>query len=185
MAKYSNSIMVSVMLFFLLACNTSKHSEVNNISNKTSKEYTVSGQTTQTTSYWGGACPNKEILDAMRTPRAYPGKKFHVRKGNINTLATPIIISFTTDDSGNFSFKLPPGTYSIIQDEQAKSIKSKDYKSQNISVDEKCLKEWWAKPYYLLKVKDAAIAGLKFEFNRSGIMPNDVPCQEYTGPQPP
>ena len=51
--------------------------------------------------------------------------------------------------------------------------------------DEKCLKAWWAKPYYLLEVKDKDISDLNFTFHHRCFVPGDIPCINYIGPMPP
>lgn len=149
------------------------------------KTFTVSGTVTQTGSYCGGAVPSKEMLAQLSTPKPYAEKKFHVIKGDTNTPSHKIILSFTTDEQGKFSFSLRPGTYSIIQDEQATPLNVKEYKTKTISADENCLKIWWAKPYYVLRVKRADITGLEFKFHHRCFLPNDIPCLQYTGPYPP
>jgi hypothetical protein len=148
------------------------------------KRITISGVVTQTSSYCGGIPPSKQLLKRLATPKPYPAKTFHVIKGDVNTVSREIVLSFTSDQQGAFSFQLSPGTYSIIVDEQAKPLNADDYKKGSISVDEACLKSWWAKPYQLLEVKDADIKGLKFEFHHRCFIRYDIPCLRYTGPLP-
>src|ERR1051326_4628541 len=72
------------------------------------KKVTISGNASQTYPYCGGARPTPEILEQLSQPKPVIGKKFHVIKGEKNSADRKIILSFTTDSSGNFSFKLPP-----------------------------------------------------------------------------
>ena len=146
------------------------------------KKFKISGTVTQTHSYCGGARPTQEVLEQAATPRIYSGKKFYVIKGDTNTAAHQIVLSFTSDEQGNFSFLLPAGTYSIIQNDQASPLNVKKYITETISADDKCLKKWWAKPYYVLQVKKSDIAGLKFEFHQRCFIQGDVPCLQYNGP---
>ncbi|MBI3501287.1 MAG: prealbumin-like fold domain-containing protein [Bacteroidetes bacterium] len=153
------------------------------------KKVAVSGTVTQTFPYCGGARPTKEVMDAISQSKPYSGKKFHVIKGETNTASHKIILSFTTDSAGNFSFQLPAGTYSILLDEQVAAPDSKKYTSQFVKMDEACFKDWWAKPYYLLEVPAATtntnIKGLNFEFHHRCFLQNDIPCLQYDGPLPP
>lgn len=149
------------------------------------KKVTVSGNVTQTYPYCGGARPPKEILEQLAQPKPFIGKKFHVITGEKNTEGRKIILSFTSDSSGNFSFKLPAGNYSIILDEQVAAPDSKKFTSQFVKMDETCYKDWWAKPYYLLEVGSANIKGLNFSFNHKCFIQSDIPCLQYDGPMPP
>ncbi|MGZ4049516.1 MAG: carboxypeptidase-like regulatory domain-containing protein, partial [Bacteroidia bacterium] len=146
---------------------------------------TISGKVTQTRSYCGGAAPSEEMLKDASTPQIYAQKKFYIRKGSLNTTKKGIELSFTSDDNGAFSFQLAPGTYSIIVEEQVNAINVKKYTTSNLSVDKKCLNDWWKKPYYLLVVTDKNITDLNFNFYHKCFVPDDIPCVEYTGPMPP
>jgi hypothetical protein len=151
----------------------------------TGKTFTVTGIVTQTFSYCGGAAPPKQILDKLKTPVAYPGKKFYVRSGKVNNIEAKIVGSFTTDSIGRFSVSLQSGAYSIIQEEQLNKIRASDYDKQNQEVDEQCLMEWWAKPYYILEIRDNNISGLNFNFQHTCFVSADIPCLKYVGPPVP
>lgn len=148
-------------------------------------KYIVSGKVTQTFTYCGGAMPTQEILDKLATPIPFPKKNFYIRKGNMNTEKAAIIMEFMTDENGNFSLQLAPGIYSIIQEAQAKPLNLKDYLKENIKVDDDCLKAWWAKPYYLLEIKNDDITELNFTFHHPCFISGEIPCMRYTGPMPP
>ncbi|MGZ4035365.1 MAG: OstA-like protein, partial [Bacteroidia bacterium] len=152
---------------------------------KAGTKRTISGKVTQTRSYCGGAAPSEEMLKDASTPQIYAQKKFYIRKGSLNTTKKGIELSFTSDDNGAFSFQLAPGTYSIIVEEQVNAINVKKYTTSNLSVDKKCLNDWWKKPYYLLVVTDKNITDLNFNFYHKCFVPDDIPCVEYTGPMPP
>lgn len=149
------------------------------------KTYTVTGSVTQTYSYCGGAAPPKELLDELATPVAYAGKKFYIRAGKTNSTKIKIIKSFTTNSAGEFSFRLSPGTYAIILEEQLHKIKAGSYKKEYQEIDEKCLQQWWVKPYYVLEVRNKEISQLNFNFHRRCFISNDIPCIMYNGPMPP
>ena len=129
--------------------------------------------------------PTEEKLKRLTAPRAYPGKRFHVIRGSTNALAREIVLSFTTDEAGNFSFQLLPGTYALLVDEQIPPPDAKKYQTKFITVDESAFNQWWAKPYHLLEVKAAPIADLKFHFPHRSFISNDIPCLRYVGPYPP
>ncbi|MBL0341118.1 MAG: hypothetical protein IPP71_09440 [Bacteroidetes bacterium] len=149
------------------------------------KTYTVSGKVQQTFSYCGGARPSEEMLEKLATPSSYPGKKFYIRKGQINSLQEEIVAEFVSDTNGLFSIHMEPGTYSIILQEQVSKIKVEDYANKNQKIDEKCLNEWWGKPYIVLVVMDQNINDLNFIFRHRCFITNDIPCITYTGPLPP
>lgn len=153
---------------------------------KPQKEYVISGKITQTHSYCGGAAPSEEMLKACETPVPYKGKTLYVRVGNGNSLKQPILLKFAADAAGNFSFKLKPGVYSIIQPEQVKELDWKQLRAGDaVQVDQECVKAWWKKPYYVLNVKDKNIETLSFNFYHPCFVSSDVPCLQYVGPMPP
>ncbi len=149
------------------------------------KAFVVSGMVEQTSSYCGGARPSQAMLDRLATPTPYPNKKFYIKRGNINCTEAKVVTSFTTDSTGRFSIRLKSGTYSIIVEEQLYPIDLKKYENANPEVDRQCLDEWWAKPYYLLVVKNKNINELKFIFHHRCFVKSDIPCITYKGPLPP
>jgi lipopolysaccharide export system protein LptA len=171
-------------IFMWDSADTTKGNKTEQIK-KTNNKRTIAGKVTQTSSYCGGERQPKEMLENSSTPSAYAKKKFYIRKGLVNSTKNSIEFNFITDENGNFSFKLPPGTYSIIQEEQIEEIDAKKYTTSNLSVDKKCLAEWWKKPYYLLVVADRDILDLNFNFYHKCFIPNDIPCLEYIGVMPP
>ena len=155
-------------------------------SNGAIKNIVVKGKVTQTWSYCGGAAPSEEMLEEARRPRPYEGKVFYIRKGKINSLKEPMILSFTVSAAGTFSFQLPAGVYSIIQDTQLKALNFNDYNvDANKYADKDCLKKWWAQAYYVLEIKDKNITNLNFEFHHACFVDSDIPCLQYVGPMPP
>ena len=178
-AKISSAIFLFNFCIILLAnCQQRTVTDAN-------KLFVVSGKVTQTFSYCGGAKPPQKLIESLATPVAYPGKKFYVREGKINNANAKIVLSFQTDSSGQFSIQLPPGIYSIIQEEQLNNIKPGYYNKQNQKADDKCLQEWWVKPYYLLEIKDKNLQELAFTFHHRCYINDDIPCIIYTGPQHP
>ncbi|MDP1801359.1 MAG: hypothetical protein Q8L81_08405 [Bacteroidota bacterium] len=152
---------------------------------QTKQKFTISGKALQTFAYCGGVKPSEEVLDHHKTPKPYVGKTFYIRAGKTNNLKAKVLLKFKADTAGNFSFELPPGIYSIIQEPQLKKLNVKLYKNKYVEVDETCLKNWWEKPYYLLEIKDKNISGLEFKFHHPCFMSGDIPCLHYSGPMPP
>lgn len=148
--------------------------------------YPVSGLVTRTMAYCGGAAPGEEMLMEYRKPRPYAGKIFYIREGSTNNTVAKIILQFTTDSAGRFSFQLPQGTYAIIQQEQTIPLRPENYRSNATHrYDMDCLLDWWKQPYYLLQITSEPVQGLLFTFHRRCFIESDLPCIEYTGPRPP
>ncbi len=152
---------------------------------QTNQKFTISGKVRHSFAYCGGVEPSEEILANHTKPRPYVGKTFYIRKGKVNNVKAKIVLSFKADTAGNFSFQLPPGIYSIIQEPQVKKLNIKLYKKQFITAEETCLKTWWEKPYYILEIKDKNITGLDFKFHHPCFISDDIPCLGYNGPMPP
>ena len=102
----------------------------------------------------------------------------------MNSEQGKIIERFTTDKEGLYDIALLPGTYSIIVEEQLHPVDLKKYSTTNQKVDEKCMIEWWKKPYYVLEVNHQNITSLNFTFTHRCFLTNDIPCITYTGPMP-
>ncbi len=174
---------LKIMIVFLCIISNVIYSQINK---KKVALFNISGKVTQTSTYCGGAEPSEEILAEYSKEKPYAGKTFYIRKGNINALNSKIILSFKADENGKFSFQLPPGIYSIIQEAQVKEIKAEDYnKKESLQTDVSCLKNWWFKPYYVLEIKDKDISGLHFKFHHPCFVSGDIPCIQYIGPMPP
>lgn len=173
-------LLLSVLFVFMNSCNNNKSV----VKSSSDTSFLISGKVLQTFSYCGGARPTQEILDKLNTPKVYPDKSFHVRAGSINDINKKIVVKFNSKMDGTFSFNLKPGTYSIILEEQLSLVDLTDYNTKNQRVDEKCLEEWWGKPYYILEVTDKNISELEFIFNQRCHLKTDIPCVSYTGPKP-
>jgi len=185
---WRNFITALLLLCFITAtfifCRTPSSLDESD-SSKAQRLFAVSGNVTQTFSYCGGAAPSKEILDQLATPVPFAGKKFYIRKGEVNDTNKVILKSFESDSKGNFSFSLPNGTYSIIVEEQLHAINPSDYSKEFEVADEKCLLDWWSKPYFILRIKDSDIKQLNFSFFHRCFVSHDIPCITYQGPPPP
>ncbi len=143
----------------------------------------VLGHVQQQDQYCGGARLPQEKLDEITRVKPFPNKTFYVRSGSINTLESKVVASFTTDQQGRFSITLPPGIYSIILEEQLNTIDYELYRGKNQQVDEKCLAEWWKKPYYVLTVPPSTPPDpLRFLFIHRCHLTTDIPCITYSGP---
>ena len=181
--KTLNMYRFKIAIVFLCIITNVIYSQTNK---KKTVLFNVSGKVTHTSAYCGGAAPTEEMMNEYRKDKPYAGKIFYVRKGNTNTLKAKIILSFKADADGKFSFQLPPGIYSIIQEPQVKEMNMKNYnKKGSLQADASCLKNWWLKPYYILEIKDKDVTGLHFKFHHPCFVSDDIPCIRYTGPMPP
>mgnify|MGYP003489950140 CR=1 FL=1 len=158
-------------------CNAIKKNE--------SRTFQVSGKVTQSFLYCGGANPPRMVIEDLARPVAYPGKKFYIRAGSINNAKLKVVNGFTTDSAGSFSFRIAPGIYSIILEEQLVQPDVKKYEKQNLRLNRKCLDQWFIKPYYIIEVKDKDISDLNFHFLHRCFIDSDIPCISYDGPMPP
>jgi hypothetical protein len=150
------------------------------------KKISISGVVMQTSSYCGGAEMPPELFEEYSKPRPYNGKVFYIRKGKVNSINEPVVLSFTVNASGTFSFQLPAGIYSIFQEPQLKPFNKKEYPLGSYTSEEiECLKKWWLKPYFVLEIKEKDITNLNFNFHHECFAINDIPCLQYYGPMPP
>ena len=193
-----NKVLIAAVIFFLTgftidheclkpAGEMYRHEEQNYSPGskiKAQHKYHISGKVTRSFAYCGGANPPQEVLKSLARPVPYPGKKFYLRKGKVNSIDAGIVASFITDSLGMFSFNVPPGTYAIIMEEQLEVLHVNAWKKPNLHIDEKCLREWWRKPYKILEVKNHDLVLPVFHFQQSCFIDTDIPCIEYTGPLP-
>ena len=154
------------------------------------KKKLVVGQITYSAQYCQGAKPTEELLKELRTPKAFAGKKFFIRKGALNNLKAPIIASVVTDSSGKFKVSLNNGIYCVVsENKKDKSIynqyimehskKTKDY----AAVDMQCLNNWIKTPDFSFEVKKASVT---MDHNYVSPCPwETLPCIQFTGPLPP
>jgi hypothetical protein len=141
----------------------------------------VSGSVTRMPAFCGGKLP-PDRTDRPAAAVPYPNKKFHVIKGTTNTRSREIVLSFASDSSGRFSFRIPSGVYSILVDEQTQPAEIGRYESRFVKMDADCFAAWWAKPYYELRVGNSDVEGLTFEFAQRCFIDSDIPCLRYEGP---
>jgi len=145
----------------------------------------ISGTVTQSDAFCGGTAPPVSMSTPPDASRPFPNKTFHLVEGATRTPGGPVLGRFTSDAAGRFSFRLAPGTYSILVDEQISPPEAKRYEARFVRMDEACFKDWWAKPYSILEVRASDISGLRFHFNHRCFIQYDIPCLQYVGPRPP
>lgn len=144
----------------------------------------VSGTVTQADAFCGGAAPPTTVASPLDAVRPFPNKTFHLVKGTTHTLGSPILARFTSDAAGRFSFRLAPGTYSVLVDEQVATPDATRYEARFVKMDEACFKDWWAKPYSTLEVGTSDMNGLQYHFDHRCFIKYDIPCLLYVGPLP-
>jgi hypothetical protein len=156
---------------------------------KKTTKYLISGLITSTSSYCGGARPSDEMLADIATPRPFPSKTIYIKKGEVNSQKKKIVLVLTTDTNGRFQAKLPLGKYLIV-DENKKDLKYynqllKKYKVETTNfeaVDTVCLKKWYSKPDYVLKIDTAGVINININYHKECY---NLPCTQFRGPYPP
>lgn len=91
-----------ITMIFTSCATHQKHANPRRLSSVPEKIFHVSGKVIQITPYCGGARPTDEMLAEATAPKAFPHKSFHIRKGSVNSIDAPVVLSFTTDEQGSF-----------------------------------------------------------------------------------
>lgn len=153
------------------------------------KKISVSGMVTGTSSYCGGARPPEFLLEQLRTPSPRPTKKIYIKKGEVNSFNSKVLLELMTDTAGKFRTRLPPGKYLIVDEDKKdmtyynKLLKEHKNKTQNYeAVDTVCLKEWYLKPDYIFEVKNTEVKNISVNYHKVCF---NLPCTYYRGPYPP
>jgi hypothetical protein len=150
-------------------------------------QYTVSGIITQTHAYCGGARPSDKMLEDLRTPKPFPGKKLFVKNGTENTAGLKVLGEIIADSAGHFRLQLPPGSYCIVEQEQINKLDLDNFrkkKTTDLQLDEACLKQWWGKCLMSFEITTADKTDLNINFHFP-CFTNGIPCMRYSGPLPP
>jgi hypothetical protein len=141
-------------------------------------------------SYCGGAVPTPEKLKEMETPKPMKGKKYFVRKGNLNSISSPIVAELSLNDMGQFETHLETGIYSVVSSEKKDKVfynemlKLYSKETEHYTVmDKKCLDQWLQTPDFTFEVKGKdTLVNHNFQEPCSW---KKVPCANYKGPFPP
>jgi len=144
----------------------------------------IAGTVTQADASCGGAAPPANAVAPLDAVRPFPNKTFHLIKGRAHTPDSAIVGRFTSDASGRFSFRLAPGTYAVLVDEQVADPDARKYETRFVKMDDACFKDWWATPYATLEVGSSDLIGLRFHFDHRCFITYDIPCLRYVGPLP-
>jgi hypothetical protein len=124
-----------------------------------------------------------EEHDRTGKPAPYAGKTLYLRQGIVNEAKSPVVLKFTADKNGRFSFALSAGRYAVIQAEQLKPLDMKKFSQKPpLGVNEVCLREWWEKPLKVIEVTDHHIDSLEFRFIKRCHISSDIPCIYFSGP---
>jgi hypothetical protein len=146
------------------------------------QKFLVTGSIRQTVSYCGGAEPTQQILDSCNTPRAVPYAKLFVKLGKTNVGRAAVIETIKADAKGNFSVRLPPGSYCLVEEWKSKPFKLPAI-SANKTVDSACLRNLYNTCDYELKITKKNISHVEIIFHRT--CSYNQPCISYRGPLPP
>ncbi|MBK7762453.1 MAG: hypothetical protein IPI46_03665 [Bacteroidetes bacterium] len=168
---------IYLLLFFcFIGWNAEAQSKVYNY-------VTIKGIVTETSDYCGGAMPNEQVLEALKTPQPIAGKTIYIKIGSKNSEGKAIYKKLITDSAGCFKVRLKSGqTYCFVEEWKSKKfIIPKD--TDEVKWDAECLRKRFQTADYLLTVKSSRNGMVKINFhNRCFYKPY---CGEYTGPIPP
>ena len=112
----------------------------------------------------------------------------YVRKGATNDPSQPLVDSTVTDTSGRFTFRLPPGDYTLITAEQRDPAiieRIAALASTTLMVDTACLHRWFEAGLFQLSALAVDTAGLDRNFHNQCFVPYTTGCLGYRGPYPP
>lgn len=155
---------------------------------KIGKSYVVSGKISKTESYCGGAAPPQQLEDELRKEKPYPIKKLYVREGNINLNSKPLIVEFTSDENGAFSFGLSKGTYCIFEEYKKAPFDLNSLRKNYEVVSQQCVERLWQTCDKILVIDndDVSDFDIKYDLKCFGERDyNNRPCIVYDGPLPP
>ena len=123
---------------------------------------------------------NKTKGDAAAIPEAEYYLKAGTTKNDQAVIATKV---FKTDDKGNFSIKLEPGTYAVLYTDKMLPFAEFKLKHEAKSTyfknrDERCFEKWYESADFILNVsKDTLVTFVV----KSRCYTKTNPCWQYTG----
>jgi hypothetical protein len=154
------------------------------------KLFSISGFVTHSSSYCGGARPTNDILMEITSPRPNPNATFYVRRGKFNDISEEVFCTFSTDENGNFSFKLPPGDYVILEKNRVDSlyykqvVKTYSKESDSYSaVDTSCMNNWLKESLTQISITTKDLENINWNIHKACW--TDAPCIQYKGPYTP
>jgi hypothetical protein len=144
---------------------------------------TITGKVTTTADYCGGARPSEEMLEQLRTPKPAIRRTIYIKYGSVNTENTRLIKKVMTDSNGLFTVKLKKGyTYQFLEEWQCLNFKMPQ-QTQWVKWDEKCFRERYATPNYVLNTKKTKQNIITFNYHQPCFY--NPYCGNYSGPLPP
>lgn len=150
--------------------------------------YTVTGSIYLTSDYCGGANPPEELLENLKTPKPYQGKKIYLRAGNTNNFEQPILYSIITDTAGKFILLLPKGDYCIVDEYRTTAGYTDSLfvdKVPNLKMtDPWCIKQWCNECLIQFKIDNKNLSIEPITIHQQCFRPDGVPCLQYTGELP-
>ncbi|MBC7862811.1 MAG: hypothetical protein IAF38_07540 [Bacteroidia bacterium] len=130
-------------------------------------------------------------MKELATPKAFPNKKFYLKKEEPGRVAAKILIETTSDSSGILKFNLAPGKYFIVDDLKKDSVayfallkKYKEGSSYYTPIDKECLKTWIETPELIIEVTKEGIKEFGINYYNDCTW-NRIPCVHYLGTLPP
>ena len=112
---------------------------------------------------------------------------YYIKNGESNDPAVIANKLFTTDENGEFSISLEPGTYAVLHADKLMSYP--DFKLKHLpqstyfkARDNECYQRWYNSPDFLITVQNDTTMQLLV---KSRCYTGGNPCLEYTGPKNP
>jgi hypothetical protein len=146
---------------------------------KKNRTFNFAGTVYEVHPYCGGAVPSETQLHPEPVPVA--GMKLYLRKSGVNNPALPVIDSILTDSNGNFSIRLAPGNYCLVEAAKKGELHVPE-NDQYHDWDSACYRKNYQRCDYAFQLK-ANSTGNKITFDRH--CPWSQPCCSYHGPLPP
>ena len=119
--------------------------------------------------------PDKKILQELKSPKPFEGKKLYIKKCKKNSLRRTVIKEVTADSSGSFYISLPAGTYCIV--EEYKTIKLQGVPPSGPK--NKCLEKQWSCCDYLLKLPEEKNQIININYHH--YCEGQSPCEKQNG----
>lgn len=143
----------------------------------------IQGLVTQTADYCGGARPTEEILEELSKPKPLANHIIYVKLGWFNESAKPVYRKIRCDQNGRFRIKLRVGASYSFLDEWKGTPFVAPANSEFVTWDIACLRDRYARPDYLLKVKKKNNPLVSIQLNKPCFY--KPYCGQYSGPVPP
>lgn len=131
--------------------------------------YAVSGRILVSVQYCGGVQPSPEMLEEAQRHHARSGVKVYLRPGTKNSESDSIVASAVSDRKGNFTFRVKPGTYCVLIEEQALPpvFDPKRYAPGMEMNNKKAYRTWWETPQAVVTITSEHVSAGDLKFHQN------------------